>query len=194
MTMNPGILHLRAYANTARRPFYASAVFVNTVGISLPVIALASLLPFGILASRYMDDAMETSAQVEVVLSNGAAAWETNPTPDNAQIHLAATLLFEFAEHLAAFQHKFKVFFAVLAAWCGFLGFAFVAVAIRYLHDLNTCISEMRGRTKTGVETFSRTWRWYSWFLHVFTYGTQLTYTNCTLLGLYSSPSHWELR
>lgn len=160
MTMNPGILHLRAYANTARRPFYASAVFVNTVGISLPVIALASLLPFGILASRYMDDAMETSAQIEAVLSQGAAAWETNPTPDNAQIHLAATLLFEFARHLAAFQHKFKVFFAVLAAWCGFLGFAFVAVAIRYLHDLNTCISEMRGRTKTGVETFSRTWRW----------------------------------
>lgn len=135
-------------------------MFVNTVGISLPIVALASLLPFGILASRYMDKAMEASEQVEAVLQKAAAAWTTDSTPDDAQLHLAATLLFEFAEHLSDFQHKFKTFFAILAGWCGFLGFAFVAVAIRYLHDLNKCISEMRGRTKTGVETFSRTWRW----------------------------------
>lgn len=157
--MLTGVLHLRAY-NSSTRPWYSSALFINTLGISLPILALASLLPFGVIASQHLDDGMKTSIQLQAILSTGATAWRMNPTPDDSEIHLAAVLMFNLAGQLMAFQRDFELYFAILAGWCAFLGVAFVGIAIRYLTDLSKSINEMRGRTKTGVETFSRTWKW----------------------------------
>ena len=150
---------MRAYRD-GQRPFYTSARFVNSIGVALPTLVLATLLPYGIIASNNLQARMEASGKLYELLESEAKAWTHDSVVDASQLHRTSILVHDVARKMLAFGNNYEIFFSILAGWCGFLGLSFVAVASLYLRDLKRSIKRMQGRTKTGVETFSKTYRW----------------------------------
>ncbi|GAA5954176.1 hypothetical protein JCM3765_005312 [Sporobolomyces pararoseus] len=157
--MTTWVLHVRAYRD-GQRPWYTSARFVNSVGGFLPALVLVTLLPYGIIASNNLQARMEASGKLYELLESEAKNWTPGSIVDPSQLHLTSVLVHDVARKMLAFGNNYEIFFSILAGWCGFLGLSFVAVASLYLRDLKRSIKGMQGRTKTGVETFSKTYRW----------------------------------
>ncbi|GAA5942737.1 uncharacterized protein JCM15063_000879 [Sporobolomyces koalae] len=153
------VLHLRAYA-FGRRPWYTTAIVVNSIGVLLPTLALATLLPFGLLASAQLEIVQNASNRLYKTLKANGINWFPGAAIESTQLSITSQLVIVVRQSLSSFGNKYEVFFSVLAGWCGLLGLMFVLVSSLYLRDLKVSIGEMRGRTKTGVETFARTYRW----------------------------------
>ncbi|GAA5880892.1 hypothetical protein JCM16303_005165 [Sporobolomyces ruberrimus] len=153
------VLHIRAY-RTESRPWYTSAKFVNSIGIVLPAFVLATLLPTGIIASGNLQAGTRASKQLYTLFEAEAATWTPAAVIDPAQLRRTSILVYDVAHKMLSFQYMYEIFFSILAGWCGALGLAFVTIASLYLRDLRSSIREMQGRTRTGVETFARTFRW----------------------------------
>jgi hypothetical protein len=153
------VLHIRAYRD-GHRPWYTSAIFVNSLGVFLPALVLSTLIPYGVIASNNLQSGVEATAKLYEVLQREASAWTPGSVVDPSQLHLTSLLVFDVAEKMWRFQTNYELFFSILAGWCGFLGISFVSVASLYLRDLKRSIKGMQGRTKTGVETFAKTYRW----------------------------------
>ncbi|GAA5848968.1 hypothetical protein JCM3766R1_006608 [Sporobolomyces carnicolor] len=153
------VLHVRAYRH-GPQPWYASARFVNSFGIVLPSLVLCTLLPYGIMASNNLQALRDCSAELLDVLESEARNWYPGASIDPSQLHLASVLAIKVARTESRFATTYELFFSILAGWCGFLGLAFVGIASLYLRDLKRSIRCMKGRTRTGVETFAKTYRW----------------------------------
>ncbi|GAA5899739.1 uncharacterized protein JCM6883_005973 [Sporobolomyces salmoneus] len=153
------VLHRRAYHNGSE-PWYTSAKFTNSLGVVLPMAALGTLLPYGILASNNLQYSQESSAKLYNVLESGARTWTPGSPIDLGRIHDTSVLVIDVARNLGDYGTTYELFFSILAGWCGFLGLTFVGVASLYLRDLKRSIRSMQGRTRTGVETFAKTYRW----------------------------------
>ncbi|GAA6009072.1 hypothetical protein JCM11491_005737 [Sporobolomyces phaffii] len=154
-----GVLHRRAYRSDARQPWYTSAKFVNSAGILLPIAVLATLLPYGILASNNLQASRDDSASLYEVLERGAATWTPGSTVDPVQLHLTASLVYDVKHKMLRFQQTYEIFFAILAGWCGLLGITFVVVASLYLRDLKHSIQGMRVALAVNVSWIAATLR-----------------------------------
>ncbi|GAA6060945.1 hypothetical protein JCM10212_003853 [Sporobolomyces blumeae] len=170
-TCKSRVLHLRTYGQD-KVPWYTSARFVNTLGISLPILALCTLLPLGVVASERLKSSLVALSRADSVLLELASTWSPGTQVDPAQFELYANPLWSFVQGWTRFQSRAATFFAVLAAWCAALGTGFVAVGIAYLSALRRSIRHMTGRTKTGVETFERTFKWLT--IITVTFGTTM--------------------
>ncbi|GAA6009068.1 hypothetical protein JCM11491_005734 [Sporobolomyces phaffii] len=157
------ILHLRTYSSeTARVPWYLSAAFVNTVGISLPFVLLVSTLPLTVMASLSYDSGMDNYFGFDSLLAQAQQAWKPSTREHLDALDEASLILFAALVDFGDAATWFKRTYWALTAWCGAFTLGFFVVGWLYARALQRSIDELSSRSadSVGYKAFTRTRRW----------------------------------
>ncbi|GAA5899746.1 uncharacterized protein JCM6883_005976 [Sporobolomyces salmoneus] len=159
------ILHLRTYASeSARVPWYSSALAVNSVGIAVPVILLGSTLPLTILASTNYDEGMSNYFQFDSILAQAQRSWKKRDDLDSKVLDDASSALFLALVDFRDAAKWFKRTYWCLTAWCSAFTVVFFLVGALYSRALSKVIAELKSVEGVGFKAFTKTRRW---LLHI---------------------------
>ncbi|KAI5480979.1 hypothetical protein MNV49_006789 [Pseudohyphozyma bogoriensis] len=136
-------LHLAASGRDSGR-FYASASFLNIIGVMVPVSLFAIIIPLSVTTANKYNHSVSTYNALDELLNTVSSNW--NGTLTNSEIQeatvLGATMLIDFDVFITYFRSVFLVY--CVFGFCKDVTFAIVAS--RHIRSLRQTLEE----TKVG--------------------------------------------